>query len=339
MPVLILIHLGEQWPHYLKDCIKQARLINPSTEIVLIVNQCHSFRVNPLQVIYKINAVFVEDLPLSKEYTEFYGVIRKQVDLQFRNQYWQYVFERFFVLQRYCLYRPSQSIYMIETDNMVYVPLDIVARTESLFPQEMAAPFDNLEQGYPSFVFFRSSRAVSAFTNYMLNCLQSEYKSDMKILGQYRQEHPDAVFAYPLLPSVCNTPLRERSSLVGHKASAEDSAFLSNKEFPIVFDAIAYGQAVGGIDPRNTGGLKSIGYLNESALYTIMETDFRWTRLNGFWFPLVNSIPLVNLHIHSKALSEFLSDRDTIPLANYNPADLEKSLNNDLKTFVGSAKN
>lgn len=342
MPVLVLIHLGEQWPHYLKDCIKQARLINPSTEILLFVNQCHSFRVNPLQVIYKVKVIFVEDLPESYESTEFQKLITQQVDLQFRKQYWRYVFERFFILQRYCLQTTLSSIYMIETDNMVYVPLDIVSKTETLFSQGMAAPFDNLEQGYPSFVFFRNGLAVFDFANYMLTCLRKSYLSDMKILGQYRSEHPERVFPYPVLPSVCNTPLRERTSFVGHKASAEESKFLSNKDFPILFDAIAYGQALGGIDPRNTGGANSIGYLNESALYTIEETKFGWTHLNGFWFPLVNLIPLVNLHIHSKALSSFLSDSVSMPSPQYNAGALEQSLNNDingLKTNPSSAKN
>lgn len=339
MPVLVLIHLGEQWPHYLKDCVKQARLINPRTEILLFVNQCHSFRVNPFQVIYNVKVIYVEDLPSSPESSECLSRIREQVNLQFRNHYWQYVFERFLILQRYCLQTPLESIYMIETDNMVYVPLDIVVKTEQLFSQGMAVPFDNLEQGYPSFVFFRNRQAVFDFTKYMLNCLRKSYLSDMKILGQYRREHPESVFPYPVLPSVCNTPLRERVSLLGHRASAASSSFLSNKEFPILFDAIAYGQAIGGIDPRNTGGANSIGYINESALYTIRETSFSWMHFNRFWLPFVNAMPLVNLHIHSKALSFFLSDRDTMPSAEYNPGTLQDTLYNDLKISPSSLKN
>ena len=329
MPTLVLVHLGEQWPHYLKDCIKQARLINPSTNIVLLVNKCQEIHVLPLQVIYKITVNYVEDLPKTAEHAEFLERIVNQVDLQFRKKYWQYVFERFFVLHQYCLLKPSQSVYMIETDNMVYVPLDIVQKTESLFSQGMAAPFDNLEQGYPSFVFFRNSQAIFEFVSFMLTCLRRLYLSDMKIMALYRINHPDKIFTYPVLPDVCNRPLRERSSLIGHKASAEETAFLSKKEFPILFDAMAYGQALGGIDPRNTGGVQSVGYINESALYSIQETQFAWTCLHGLWFPLVNSIPLVNLHIHSKALSEFLSDRQSVPKPNYNPSVLEQSLDKD----------
>lgn len=333
-PSLVLVHIGEQWPHYLEDCIHQARLLNPveTTDIYLAVNNSHQIRVLHLESKYKIKTVFLEDLQQTEKHKEFLERIVKMVDLQFRKQYWQYVFERFFVLEEVCKQHSLQSVYMMETDNMLYVPLQIVESTEKLFSQDMAAPFDNLEQGYPSFVFFRNTDAVTQFLSYMMDCLRKEYLSDMKILGLYRREHPEKVFPYPVLPHTCNTPLRKRQSLVGHIATEEESAFLSHPNFPIVFDAIAYGQAVGGIDPRNTGGVQTIGYRNESALYVIDETEFGWMKFHSYWLPFVNKIPLVNLHIHSKALSSFLSDRETHPQGHYNAKELEEKLQSDLNT-------
>lgn len=337
MPTLVLIHLGDQWPHYLHDCIHQARLTNPkgSAEVLLIVNQCHAERCIQLEKQFQITVLFVEGLPSSEKHSKFLQLIRTMVDLQFRKNYWQYVFERFFILEM--LYEKLQlsSTYMMETDNMLYVPLQIVETTETLFSQGMAAPFDNLEQGYPSIVFFRNQAAISCFTSYMLLCLSIEYLSDMKILGKYRLEHPELVFSYPVLPHCCNDPPRARTSLVGHTATAEQGAFLTDPKFPIVFDAIAFGQAIGGIDPRNTEGQQSIGYPNESALYTVQETKFGWFQFQGLWFPLVNSVPLVNLHIHSKALSSFLSNRKEHPSGQYNPRELQKTLENDLNAKFG----
>jgi hypothetical protein len=332
MPTLVILHIGNQWPHYLEDCIKQARIVNPvgSAEILFIVNQCHSSRCAQLKDLYTVNPIFIEDLQQTGKYREFLDKIVGMVDLQFRKSYWQYVFERFFILENYCLQYGCQGLYMIETDNMVYVPLQIVATSEKLFSQGMAAPFDNLEQGYPSIVFFRDTQAISDFTGYMLEILRKEYVSDMKILGKYRLEHPEKVFAYPVVPHSCNTPLRNRSSQVGHIAKAEETAFLSHPQFPILFDAIAYGQALGGIDPRNTNGVNTIGYVNESALYTIHEAKFGWMQLHSCWFPFVvagqEHIPLVNLHIHSKALSVFLSNRLSMPGGEYNAKELENLL-------------
>ncbi len=332
MPTLVILHIGEAWPHYLNDCVKQARLVNPfSTQIVLLVNQCHASKAETLQTLYSITPVYIESLTQSAAHKEFSETIVTMVDLQFRKQYWRYVFERFFILEEYAIQNPSQSYYMIETDNMVYVPLEIVSQTESLFSQGMAAPFDNLEQGYPSFVFFRNPKSITKFTTFMIECLRKEYLSDMKILGLYRRLKPEEVFPYPVLPHSVNTPLRERRSFVGHSANAEETAFLSHPSFFLVFDAIAYGQAIGGIDPRNTNGLPTVGYLNESALYTVQETSFQWVKLHNMWFPLVQNQPLVNLHLHSKALSSFASDLPDVPKASFEPKQLQMNLENDIQ--------
>lgn len=336
MPVLVILHIGEQWPHYLHDCIKQARLLNPvtTTEIVVLVNQCHSSRVHPLQALYTLSVTYIEDLPDSDKHREFVSIIRRNVDLQFRRQYWQYVFERFFLLEMFM--KEDHRLYMIETDNLLYVPLSMIEQTENLFSQDLAAPFDNLDQGYPSIMFFRNKGAIVKFTDYMLEILRKGYISDMKILGQYRREHPDAVFPFPVLPSCCNKPLRHRHSRIGHETNAEDTAFLSDARHPFVFDAIAYGQAIGGIDPRNTNGINTAGFINESALYTILETEFKWIHYGTLWLPFVNEMPLVNLHIHSKALSNFLSDRNDVPTASFDAKELKDSLEND---FHVSLKN
>jgi hypothetical protein len=336
MPTLSIVHIGEQWPHYIGDCIKQARLVNPveTTEILLLVNKRQATKVAELETLYTVKTVFLEDLQQSEKHREFLGKIVNMVDLQFRKQYWQYVFERFFVLEDYCKEHHSGSIYMMETDNMLYVPLQLLQQSESLFTQDMAAPFDKLEEGYPSIVFFRNLQAISKFTEYMMSILRTRYLSDMIILGKYRLEHPEEVFPYPVLPHSCNTPLRKRTSLFPrYSAEAEQTQFLSDPRFLFVFDAIAYGQALGGIDPRNVDGVKSVGFQNESALYSITETQFGWCKLKNLWFPLVNHKPLVNLHIHSKALSLFLSDSENMPSGNYDAKELQKNLENDLKDF------
>ena len=334
MYTLILIHIGHRWPHYLKDCIHQARQINPkeTTEIILLVNGCHYQQVEELETKYSITPKYIEDLPVTKSHEQFLHIIGKLVDLQFRSKYWQYVFERFFIVEQYFLQLgESKPIYMIETDNLVYIPLSEVAKTESMFSQDMALPFDSLKRGYPSFIFFRNKQAVTIWANYVLQSLQNGQSSDMEMLGTFRKDYPSEVFAYPVLPPECNTPPRERKSQVGHQASSAEGLFLTNTQFPFVFDAIVYGQAVGGIDPCNTGGRPSVGYRNESALYSIDEVHFQWKKCENLWKPYANTLPIVNLHIHSKALRCFVSDRNTVPIADYHPKELEIHLTNEWK--------
>ena len=328
MHTLIIIHIGHRWPHYIKDCIHQARQVNPveQVNIVFLVNGHHFQEVEELEKIYHIQPVYIENLPVTKTHEEFLKTIVNLVDLQFRNKYWQYVFERFFLLEQYLLQTPTKSIYMIETDNLLYIPITKLAETEQLFTQDIALPFDSLERGYPSCMFFRKPSAVTKFVTYMLDCLKQGNRSDMEILGKYRKEHSEEVFAYPVLPSECNTPARERRSQVGHTATALQGKFLTDTRFPFVFDAIVYGQAVSGIDPCNTGGRQSVGYRNESALYSIDEVRFQWRNCKDQWTPYANELPIVNLHIHSKALYCFLSDRKAMPKAEYNPKELETKL-------------
>lgn len=333
MRTLVIIHIGHRWPHYLKNCIHQARLINPVDEadIVLIINCSHYEEAERFKSLYKIKPVYIEDLIATNAHGDFYKHIHNLIDLQFRKQYWLYVVERFFILDEYMLQEKKSNVYMIETDNLLYVSLKEIELTERLFDQEIALPFDSLERGYPSFMFFRTSNSVSNFTQYILTCIKNGISNDMLILGKYRKEFPNKVFSYPVLPHECNTPLKARSSKVGHTANEQEGAFLCDSRFPMIFDAIAYGQAVGGIDPCNTGGLNTVGYVNESALYTIHETVFEWRKYNNIWIPFANNIPIVNLHIHSKALECFLSDKPDIPIANYNSKYLEQSLQDEMR--------
>ena len=337
MQTLLIIHIGERWPHYLKDCIHQARLINPveEVELVLLVNECHSNAVKLLVEQYKIIPCYIESLIPTESYKQFTECIESLVDLSFRSKYWRYVLERFFLLECYLTQETAKNtIYMIETDNLVYVPLKYIKETEMLFSQDMALPFDSLERGYPSFMFFRSLESVQQFIDFILHGLKQGFTSDMEMLGYYRKLYPDRVFSYPVLPHSCNTPLKNRKSTSGqYEATAEQTAFLSNNQFPFVFDAIAYGQFVGGIDPCNIGGQQSVGFRNESALYTVSEMELGWVQHNGAWLLVANRIPVVNLHIHSKALHCFLSDQPTLPQGSYNPKELEKVLTNEFTKF------
>jgi hypothetical protein len=329
MQTLILIHIGERFPHYLKDCIHQARTINPvnDTNIILIVNMCHFQEVEIFKQRYKIIPCYIDyELCPTPSHKEFLTNIKNKIDLSFRKQYWQYVVERFFILEEYMIQYNVSNIYMIETDNLVYVPLSIVSKTEQLFSQGMAVPYDSTERGYPSFMFFRKAADISLFTRYILECIKQGFVNDMDILSKYRHMYPSHVFAYPVIPHSCNNPPRDRANVFGHITSAKDCLFLTHPQFPIIFDAIAYGQSIGGIDPCNTNGNNTLGHINVLSLYTINDVEFKWVKSNNLWLPYANNMPIVNLHIHSKALSCFLSDKLEPPTADYNPKVLEINL-------------
>jgi hypothetical protein len=44
--------------------------------------------------------------------------------------------------------------------------------------------------------------------------------------------------------------------------------------------------------------------------------EIAWAKVGpSLWIPMLDGAPLVTIHMHSKALAPFLSDRETVPMA------------------------
>jgi hypothetical protein len=325
MITLFVIHLGNHFPHYIRDCVRQIRLHNPKERLTikLIVHGNANFtHAEELERNYAVEPVYVEDLPITPHYMEFLSLSQQLLDLGFRHKYSQYILERYFVWEAYLMKNPLYNTYFIESDNLLYMSMDTVQATESLFTQDMAMPYDTLDRGAPSFVFARSRESLTHFNRFLVESMKLGYTDDMQIYGRYRRTHPEKMFAYPVLPAICNVGKTERTNRIGQRVPIGECGFLCDSRFPLVFDSVVYGQAVSGIDPRNTNAQQSVGYINEKALFSISETEFGWTKPKALWVPVAHHLPIVNLHIHSKALSNFMSDRPTAPSAQYNPSEL-----------------
>jgi hypothetical protein len=80
--------------------------------------------------------------------------------------------------------------------------------------------------------------------------------------------------------------------------------------FNCIFDAAAMGQYLGGVDKRNIQG-DTRGFVNETCVIKYNNCSFYWIKKNNLFKPhiLVNLqyIPIINLHIHSKDLQNFLA--------------------------------
>jgi hypothetical protein len=80
-----------------------------------------------------------------------------------------------------------------------------------------------------------------------------------------------------------------------------------------IFDAAAIGQYLGGVDPRNIPG-NIRGFINETCVINYSKFSFHWEiDTQGRFVPKISKddtsekIPIINLHIHSKKLCNFLS--------------------------------
>jgi hypothetical protein len=118
------------------------------------------------------------------------------------------------------------------------------------------------------------------------------YDNDMKNLGKYF----NSSFIEPL-PII----------------SINENENYFNKNFKIfnnIFDAAAIGQYLGGVDKRNDIN-DTTGFINETCVIKYNNYKFHWKKINDLWCPYIkidnDLIKIINLHIHSKSLDNFLS--------------------------------
>ena len=85
-------------------------------------------------------------------------------------------------------------------------------------------------------------------------------------------------------------------------------------KYDAVFDAAAIGQYLGGIDPRNTTpGERTTGFVNETCIIDYSKFSFLWKpNKNKRMCPYIimndKECAVINLHVHSKNLKQFIKD-------------------------------
>ncbi|HYG89061.1 MAG TPA: hypothetical protein VD978_22695 [Azospirillum sp.] len=314
MPHAILfVHLGEALPPYLDDALAQARLFN-GCDILLITNAA-ALAASPPDPGLRVRSVAVEDLPASPKLAAFRAAAT--VDRAFRFGFWSYVIERFFHIEAAMAAFGLENVVHLETDNLLYADLDtLIPRLEKLYPGG-AVPFDGDRRGIAGILYIRNLAAVARFTRFVAEIFtrnRGVRANDMMLLGLARQRLGASVLdALPVVPAASG-PLR---SLTG-EAAADPSLYARHAEaLGTVFDTGAFGQYLGGVDPRNVRGRPTLGFVNESAVFQASRYRFRLAPdQDGRRIPWLcsggRSWPIANLHVHSKNLAAFRSRPERI---------------------------
>jgi hypothetical protein len=183
----------------------------------------------------------------------------------------------------------STSILHIENDVLLYKNIDTINFHDT---NKILITMDNYNRCIPGIVFI---------PNYLLleECLNNfvRGKNDMENFA------------------ICYNKLNILDTLpIINKINNNYNLEFLNKNFSnynSIFDAAAIGQYLGGVDPRNNPN-NTIGFINETCLIDYSKYKFVWINENNLNIPhiVINNInvPIVNLHIHSKVLSNFLSN-------------------------------
>ena len=207
---------------------------------------------------------------------------KSQLDRNFRNGFWYFASLRLFYLYSYIKKYNIEHCVHIENDVLVYENLDILTKKDFIY-----APFDSYNRVIPSFIYIPNHETFKPVIDNYNNTL-----NDMENLAKF-----NFIKSLPIIPIINNEIIKFNENF---------------DEFNCIFDAAAIGQYLGGIDPRNQGG-DTRGFINETCIIKYNNYKFYWVKENNLYNPfiLINNklIKIINLHIHSKQLQNFLSDK------------------------------
>ena len=293
-PSVVLVHVGEFFLEYINDCISQIKRFN-NCDIYLVMSEQHRGKITK-----NVSFIAIETLQKSEQHLKF--LENTQLDPNYRDGFWLAASERFFYINDVVKQYQLQHVFHFENDVMIYCDLDKVLSVCTQNNFQMAATFDNDNRCIPGFVYFQNGEILSKLNDFML---LYEKKNDMELIVLFNKKMGLVDF-FPVVPPFY------KFSLISRLKSKSLSEYSKNYTcFGSIFDAAAFGQYLGGIDPRNGGNTDTKNFINESALYNVSKFKISWEvdemgRNIPFAYYGQEKIRINNLHIHSKNLQAFL---------------------------------
>ena len=282
---IILVCTGN-FQEYILTNIRQ--LIRLNHESIYVITNEHFFK-NFDEYKDKIQLISCESL-----YDRYQYETKTQMDKNFRNGFWSLTSSRFFYIYAFMETTQMTNVIHLENDVLVYYNCNILL--DKLEKTKMYIPFDAYNRTIASIIYIPNHIVFG-------NILDKYdfHKNDMANFVSIKHQLPHLINHFPIcIPNV--------------QFSQEQHYVCKNFEFfDYIFDAAAIGQYIGGVDPRNIHG-DSTGFINETCVIKYNNYNIKWVEqeMNNEKikrpFILIdgNTIPIFNLHIHSKNLQKFI---------------------------------
>lgn len=304
---LVFVHIGEEFPPHLSYSLAQARLFNPECSIFLIgyFSAFNEFGDNNSNVI----PVPIEFLKKNDHHQKW---IKNRREIMNHS----YSVERFLYLDDFIQQYGLRNVFHIENDVMVYFSLlEKLPVFQKCYSNMVATTFDCDTRAVPSFVYVSNPETSSLLSDFIATKGRPDF-SDMELLNLFknafykkRSDHlptliPAYAHDYPLT-NVLNKTARSAEPYSNHL-----------DQLGMIFDAIALGQFLGGINPLL--GESKPGFLGELSIFLPSFFELWWEKdQQGRFIPYISyrgeTYPIANLHIHSKALELFSSINQNPP--------------------------
>lgn len=305
----ILVNIGKECPGHIADCVRQLFLFNNS---VYFIADEFSKEIKELSHDSRLQLIEIDSLPKSVNHKAFENL--NKLDGEWRNGFWRYAVERFFIIEDFLAQYNVTDVLHVEHDNLIYFNSADYLPFFKKCKKGIALPADSDIRCIPSLVYIKDASAITDFCAFYNNKCTNKPITDMKAFSLYMNEK--RCDSLPVVPEIYTKKKLFLHSKTGHVVFKKQ--IFSNNQLLCggVFDAAAFGQYVGGVDPRNDS-TDTVGFINETAVYSPSEFEIIWREESKLSAPYISfkgstDIPLLNLHIHSKNLHRFRSDIFTI---------------------------
>ncbi|MFH1985906.1 MAG: hypothetical protein ABIL58_29070 [Pseudomonadota bacterium] len=307
-PHIVFVHIGSRLPDHLLTAVAQARRFNAGG--IWLVAPALALQEAVAITGHGLNTVACEELGLSDVHRRFLAVAT--LDRSFRDGFWLHTTERFFYLETLMAWAGLTHVCHLENDVMLYADLAVLAPVFDRCYPAMAATFDAPGRCVPGFVYARDRASLGRLTAFIVDVFAATDRTpnDMALLAGFRATFgAGAMDTLPIVPEGCPHLIAERLGSGPGGAAAFWNHFAA---FGGVFDAAAIGQYLGGVDPRNSGGKDTSGFVNETSVFDPSRCRYGWeTDDRSRRYPVaedaVRRWRVNTLHIHSKALERFTS--------------------------------
>jgi len=306
---IVLVHLGKKaFPTYGYDCIEQIRLFNEGEPIYLVLDvDCEVG--DPLRL-SKSDCTIVRRNELKRTFKHSFYLATNLLRFKGMGGFWLYATERFFIIEEVMKRFRLGDVVHLENDVLLYLDLGKSGDSfRSKYP-ELGIVRDSDTRCMASFMYIRNTNAISRLNRYIACNFFLRRKNDMQALSAYCRHKK--WMQLPLVPSSYAVQFGLKN-LGGEQADDGDAYSNTYPELNHAFDAASFGQYVGGID-KILSKEDTRGFINETSYVNPSKGVVHWTkdeqhRLCPHFSYGGENVALANLHIHSKELYKYRSDR------------------------------